>query len=610
VRALPVVLAGIGALLAGCHGRNLSPPGTPVVTVGANVNNADFASYFVAVDSITLTESNGTLVTLLGTPQTVDLSRLTDLDELVEAPALPSASYTSATIVLDYFAAHVWANINGQPVAANVTKPSGGALSTVAVKVTFDPNHPLVIPQGQSSRLHIDIDLAASNSLDTTVSPPKVIAQPFVVMTPAPADVTVLRARGLFVTTQSSSFVMNLRPFYDLVSALGAITVNTSAQTYFNVNGAVYTGAAGLAAMAALTENTPIAAYGTIGALSGITPSFTATAVYVGNSLESPLAEYLSGVVASRSGNALRLLGATYRSPTGAVLFLSTLPVTLGSGTLVSEDGNAAYGLTTASVSVGQQIIVSGQASVSSAGVITGLDATNGRVRLAPTRLWGTLNSAVSGSASLNVVAIGGYVPGAFNFAGTGAPTAMATAYTVNTGSLDESGVAAGTLLQLDGIVSPFGAAPPDFTATAIAPGSATPQQLVVEWVNGGATAPFTTATSAGLVVNLADANLGSVHYIRTGPVTTSATSVDLKTLPASPLITTTGANAGDLQLAVGSTTQSAGVSVFNSASAFASALTSAFNGTNKIYRLVAVGQYDSGTNTFVASRIHVALHE
>jgi hypothetical protein len=49
-------------------------------------------------------------------------------------------------------------------------------------------------------------------------------------------------------------------------------------------------------------------------------------------------------------------------------------------------------------------------------------------------------------------------------------------------------------------------------------------------------------------------------------------------------------------------------VSVFNSISGFASALTATFNGTNKIYRLVAVGQYNSGTNTFVASRISVAL--
>ena len=52
------------------------------------------------------------------------------------------------------------------------------------------------------------------------------------------------------------------------------------------------------------------------------------------------------------------------------------------------------------------------------------------------------------------------------------------------------------------------------------------------------------------------------------------------------------------------------GVTVYNSASAFASALTTTFNGTNKIFRLVAVGQYNSASNTFVASRIDVSLQE
>ena len=75
-------------------------------------------------------------------------------------------------------------------------------------------------------------------------------------------------------------------------------------------------------------------------------------------------------------------------------------------------------------------------------------------------------------------------------------------------------------------------------------------------------------------------------------------------------LITTTGADQSNLQLSVGNSTLSSGVSVFSSATAFASALSSTFNGTNKIYRLVAVGQLNSAANTFVASRISVALHE
>jgi hypothetical protein len=203
-------------------------------------------------------------------------------------------------------------------------------------------------------------------------------------------------------------------------------------------------------------------------------------------------------------------------------------------------------------------------------------------------------------------MSLGNFAPAGFNFAGTGTTAANPSAYVVNTGSLDESATAAHTLLQVDGTVNPFGSAPPDFTATAITTGTATEQRLVVEWINGGATAPFLSDSSAGLVVDLNNANLGTVHEIRTGPA-----ALDLKTLssfPASPLITTVGADQTRLQLAIGAATLSTGVSVFNSIGGFAAALSSTFTGTKKIYRLVAVGQYNIGTNTFVASRISVAL--
>ena len=615
-RVLRALLTGATALLIGCHGNNLITPGTPVVTMGQSDNTSDFATYMVTVDSITLTDTNNNVVTLLGTPQTVDLARLSDLGEFVEAPAVPSATYVSAGIALDYSLATLWPNINGQARPGTALIPGGTAASATTIVVTFDPHHPLVIRDGASTRVHIDVDLAASNSVNTAVSPATVTVQPFIVITPAPVDATPLRVRGLFVTTQSvaSGFFMNARPFHDLISALGAVIVNTNAQTYFNINGVTLTGAAGLATIATLQENTPIAAYGTLDNLSGITPTFNATAIYAGTSLESELAEYISGDVAARSGDTLTVSHATYATPLNETTayvtsYLDSIPVILGSATVVSEDGVAAGGLNAASVSVGQRITVYGQAGLNSTtGAPIELDATAGQVRLASTRLWGTLNSATAASASLDLVSIGGFTRDVFNFAGTGTSGQDATplAYQVNTGSLDESAVAAGTLLQVDGIVSPFGTAPPDFNATAITPGSSTLQQLVVEWANGTtAVAPFSSFSSAGVVVDLANADLSTIHYIRSGPA-----MLDLKSLPASPLITTVGADQSNLWLAVGSSALTTGISVFNSAAGFATGLKSALNGTNRAFRLVAYGQYNSSTNTFVASRIYVALQE
>jgi hypothetical protein len=113
--------------------------------------------------------------------------------------------------------------------------------------------------------------------------------------------------------------------------------------------------------------------------------------------------------------------------------------------------------------------------------------------------------------------------------------------------------------------------------------------------------------SNAGLVVDLSNAALDDVRYIRTGPAT-----LDLKTLPASPLITTVGAPASALQLAIGSFTATNGVSVYNNMADFISKVQASFPaGTaNRIFRLTAYGQYNSTTNTFVATRIHVALQD
>src|SRR5882762_4736646 len=614
VRTLTALALGFSALLAGCGTHSTTSPGTPAITLSDT--SGQFAAYRVAIDSISLTDTNGAIFNAI--PQmpaeSVDLAALTDLSELLAVPAVPSATYKSATLTLDYNAASIWVNLNGQAVAATPLSSTGTTPTTYTVTLTFDPNHPLVITRGASTRLAIDFNLAASNSINPATTPPTVTVRPFVVMTPAPVDATVMRVRGLFVTAQSGSsdFIMNVRPLIDLASALGAVTVSTTTQTYFNINGVAYTGAAGLTALASLPQNTVIAAYGTLGDLSGITPGFHATSVYVGTSLESPLAEHVGGVVSARSGNTLTVHGATFLSPIpvagtayASAAYANNATVTIGSGTLVSEDGVAAGGLTPAAISVGQQLDVSGQATVDTAGKIS-LDATAGQLRLASTRIWGTLNSATAGSATLDILSLGNFAPAGFNFAGTGTTAANPSAYVVNTGSLDESATAASTLLQVDGMVNAFGSAPPDFTAAAITAGTATEQRLVIEWVNGGATAPFLSDSSAGLVVALNNANLGTIHEIRTGPA-----ALDLNTLssfPASPLITTVGADQSKLQLAIGRATLSTGVSVFNSIGGFAAALSSTFNGTNKIYRLVAVGQYNIGTNTFVASRISVAL--
>ena len=236
------------------------------------------------------------------------------------------------------------------------------------------------------------------------------------------------------------------------------------------------------------------------------------------------------------------------------------------------------------------------------------LNAQGGQLRLQPTQVWGRLNSATAGSASLDLLTLGGWPPNSFDFTGTGPTPVTAAAYPVSTGTFDEAGVAAGTPLELSGYITPFGSAPPAFDATAVVPGSASLQQLVIEWTNGGTLTPFTSDDSNGLVVNLKDPVLDDTRFIRTGP-----SNLDILALPASPLITAVGAS-GPLLFAIGSdVSTTVGISVYNDFRSFIGKVQDTFasdNTVNKIYRLVAYGQYNSTTNTFVASRIYVALQE
>lgn len=609
-RVLSAVAVLLTALLSACGGTTLPPPGTPVLTLSAT--NTQFASYIVAIDSITLTGTNGSFAALLATPQVVDLTRVVDVGELVEAPAVPSGTYTSATITLDYSSALIYANSNGTSVPLTVTTPGNAiGIFTTAVVVTFDPAHPLVITAGQSTRVHLTLDLDSFNTVHVDTG--SVVVQPYAVMSTPPLDSTTLRARGIFVYTQQSAFVMNLRPFYDLRSALGALTVAVNSKTYYNVEGVTYVGAAGLAALGAVPINTPIAAYGVMASLEGITPSFNATTVIAGLSLEDPLEDHVVGVVSARSGNSLTVIHAQYLASSygnldflpGTLNYVTTAFVTIGPGTNVFQDGNGGT-LSTQSISVGQAVDFGGTATIDATATTISLDTTTGAARLLNTRAWGVLNApAAPNSMSLDLMTLDGFAATAFNFAGVGGAVTAAD-YPVNTGSIDESGTLTGTLLAVDGSVTPFGSAPPAFTASAITAGAATEQELVVEWNGDYVASPFSTINDTGLVVDLKNPDVGAYHFIYTGPQT-----LDLEMLPESPLITTVGADPSQIVLSLGSTGFTTGMSVYSNQATFVTTLYNTLKvNTNIIYRLVAIGHYNSASNTFVATRISVAFHE
>jgi hypothetical protein len=540
-----------------------------------------------------------------------DLTQRVDLSELLNAVGVPTGTYTSLSIGIDYSVPIVF--LKGQTAAAKVQDTAGTVNPGILyVTVKLDPSHPLVVSLNQSTPLALDFDLAAGNSINASTN--TVTVKPFVEASTPSNDTQQIRARGLFVaaTASAGNFVENLRPFEDnIYSTVGAVTVNTTPSTYYNINGRVYTGAAGLTAVAGLTSNTPIVADGSLVDLSKITPTLTATEVYAGTAVSNGQYEHIRGVVTGISGNSLTVADATYLYYEGYCVsnlcftYYPSVTVNVGPSTLVTQDNVAASGLSAQSISVGSQIDAVGVNSTPSASTPT-LDATQGLVRLQSTPIWGTLNSGTLGSASLNLLSMGavGVPVTSFNFAGTGtasANDATASSYAVNTGTLDQSGIAAGTLLRMDGFPTPLGSAPPDFTAAAVTAATAEPADLIVEWGGSGTTAPFTSQDSTSLALNLTNADLAEVVV---GPQSScSGTATPACTpLTGTPAIAIATGN----QFAVGNSTN--GISVFNSSSSFSSALSSTLNGSTSVFRVVAVGTYNASTNTFTASRVDVAL--
>jgi len=593
--ALRLWICGLAAVLAvalaGCSTNQNISNGTPVVTVNAQAAGG-FTTYVIGVSLYSLTRSDGFVAFPAGytAEEFADLTQRVDLTELLNAVGIPTGTYTSVTVGIDYSAPIVY--VSGQTTQATVQ----GASATVNpgiqyVTVKLDPSHPLVVSQNKSTPLELDFDLAASNSIKGNT----VTVRPFVVATATPTNTHPVRARGLFVagSPSASNFVENLRPFEDnIYSTVGALTVNTTPTTYYNVNGKLYSGATGLAAVTGLPSNTPMVADGTLGDMSTITPGFTATAVYAGTSVSNGQFEHVRGIVSAVSGDTLTLLGATYLYFEGFCVsnlcftYFPTATVTVGSSTIVTQD-NSTSPASLQSISVGSQIDALGVGSTSSGALK--LDATQGLVRLQSTPIWGTLNSGAAGSASLNLLSMGFFRASSFNFTGTGATAAT---YAVNTGAADEGATPAGTLLRVDGFPSAFGSPAPNFNATAVTPGTSEPADLIVEWSAGaGTTAPFTSYDGTSLVLNLAKATTAEVV---TGPQTTALTGT--------PAITISGGR----QFAIGNATN--GISAFSTASAFASKLTSTLNGSTAVFRVVAVGSYDPASNTFTASRVDVPL--
>jgi hypothetical protein len=628
-RSLSALLCAAAIFAAGCHSNNYTSGfGIAWVSLTSTATpGGDFTGYTVNVDSVTLTGKLNGVITPVTNIETVDFTKLSNISEMYGASSLPNDTYTAASIVLDYTNANISVMVNGVPTQAKVVDPTGAAVTTQIINVTFDPANPLVIQPtyGSSSavRLAIDFDLAASNVVNMGTSPPTVTIKPIMTAGTSASDTKPIRVRGPLINSSvgAGTYTVFVRPFFDEVNSVGSLTLfNDPNSTVYTINGTTYVGAAGLTALSQTSAGTTMtAAYTTFTPTATLSAAVTAgtfntSFVLAGSTLEDFFTQGIEGDVIARSGNTLTVRGSTLQLNDGTSQYNDADAVVLvGPGTIVTADDNTTLtGLNYNSVSVGQHIIVRGLYTAVRTIDATATATSKGSVRLISTELWGSLASSAPGSAVLNLQTINNWPVSNYNFTGNGAAPVTPASFAVATGSLAiPAGVVAGGPVWIDGISTPFGSAPPDFSAYSVNAELSVPASLQVDWTGTGTTAPFATLTNTGLTIDLNNPNYGA------GVIRIGSERIDLKTLAAgTPLIVPQAPAAASAlppvflpAFAIGNLTTTAGttaVSVYNTFSTFVTNLPSAIVAATPALHFVAAGTYNRGSNTFTASRIDV----
>jgi hypothetical protein len=600
---LRLALLGIAAAtIAACGGGSMdvqpqscSDCGTAMLTMTDAAG--DFLGYSVDLTSLELTKANGTSVQTLPATTRIDFAQLVDLSEVLSTGQVPVGEYVAATLKVDFSHAAIIADDGaGTGVQLSPVDANGQPLGQVELMVKLDNRNHLMINSHRISHLAFDLDLLASNTVDMGAH--TVTVSPFVVASVQPVERSQVRARGRLdsVDVPGSSYTINLRPFHEDAGSSGQMTIHTTSTTRFEINGMVLSGVDGLTALSNLDGHPATIAFGSVDAGEG--HAFTAKRVLAATSAQDLHHDYLSGNVLARAGNVLTLGGVRVgRHGGGAEFELGHVAVTVGPDTRVTRDGQASgVTLGIADISVGQRLEVFGDYSRD--GGHAALDATAGRVRLNYTHLFGTVATNAGGMLTLGLESIDGREPARFDFTGTGttpATDADPAHYEVLTGALDTTGVAVGAWTRLFGFVTPFGAAPPDFIADTFLDFTQTRVGVALNWGLAGSTAPFTSSTTAGLVVNPA-----GMH----GAVQLGGRLVDVTTLAS---LTLQPATEGTLVFAIAHRS-SHDVENFSDFADFVVRLNAVLDGSKPLYRVDGQGSFNAVGGVFTATRLLVVV--
>jgi|GEM_PF-211040 len=315
----------------------------------------------------------------------------------------------------------------------------------------------------------------------------------------------------------------------------GVFPVKTDADTAFEVDGVTYTGDEGLKALAELPQGAPVVALGDVNPAGR---HMRAAQVWAGSSVPWAGKDAVTGTVVARDADTLTVRGAALSFSDGFRAFRDTVTVLVGPDTTVTRLDVDPATLDESAISVGQRIIALGNLLPvldTTAAQDTGtdsatttdapsdiqlppvLDATSGSVRLLLSSLSGKVVSVGPGTLVVDVRAMNGRAVSAYDFTGTGATgddDADPANYEIDTGTLGLDFVTEGSAVQVRGFVTPFGGAPPDYTARTVVGTALTVDGAALMDVNWdpATDTPFSEATADGVTVSLD--GVGERHHL------------------------------------------------------------------------------------------------
>ena len=570
--------------------------------------DGDFLNYTVDVLSLTLETANGRVVETLPRETRINFTDYVDLTELVTVATVPPATYVAGTIRLDYTDAEVFVEAGGSSKAATVTDQDGTPLTQAELRITLSDRDQLTVRRGLASLLQLDFDLAASHVVDIVPTPAIATAEPFIVAEVTPVDEKTTRVRGplLEVDETAGEYTVALRPFHHRHGDFGRVSVQTTDDTEFEVNGESFFGAAGLQALAAAGRGTPTVAGGL---LSVAEREFTAAVVLAGSSVPGAGLDAVVGNVIARDGDVLTVRGATIIPHDRRAHFHDDVLVQIGPDTKVFRDGDRQTDPGIDAISIGQRVTIrgSGPAAMRSTSDADSpqilFDATAGAVRMHVTHLSGIVNAVVPGQVDIALQAIDRRRADVFDFSGTGASPDLDADpgnYEIATGNLALADFAAGKPVAVRGFPEAFGAAPPDFNGRTVIDFTEVRSALGVGWGSDGTTAPFLSMGADGLVLDNQNPAIDERHYIRQGTVLIDLTALDSGTTIVPP--------GSGRTLYVIKTADS--LRQYTDFAEFADDLAASLDGATSARSMFARGQYDADSNVFTAFKLGVYLLE